>query len=137
MDPLLAVLSQPLASGRVVGIADDGLLAIRRADDDQESWCDRLDGGPAYEVGDEVVLCAPAGRERSVVIGRIGTTSAPAQPGDAPNTLVIDAREQLTLRCGGGSIIIRADGRIVIAGTDLVSHAKRLNRIRGGSVAIN
>lgn len=54
-----------------------------------------------------------------------------------PDELVIEARKNLTLRVGEGSITIRADGKILIKGKDLVSHAQRTNRIKGGSVAIN
>jgi len=43
----------------------------------------------------------------------------------------------MTLRVGNGSITIRGDGKILIKGSDLVSHAQRTNRIRGGAVSIN
>ena len=64
------------------------------------------------------------------MLGRIGRV-------DPQKEVVIQARESLTLRVGDGSITIRADGKILIKGKDLVSHAQRANRIRGGSVAIN
>ena len=54
-----------------------------------------------------------------------------------PDTLILQANRELTLRVGDGSITIRADGKILIKGKDLVSHAQRMNRIKGGSVAIN
>lgn len=83
--------------------------------------------------------------ERAVVIGRIGATlpdpPAPPSPDSEPHgmveELVLEARQSLTLRVGDGSITIRADGKILIKGKDLVSHAQRVNRIKGGSVAIN
>jgi hypothetical protein len=73
-----------------------------------------------------------------VVLGRIARAapkSATAQ--EPPDTLVLQAKRDLTLKCGDGSITICADGKIIIKGTDLVSRAKRTNRIKGGSVAIN
>ena len=48
-----------------------------------------------------------------------------------------EAKHQLTLRVGEGTISIREDGKILIKGTDLVSHAQRMNRIKGGAVSIN
>jgi hypothetical protein len=60
-----------------------------------------------------------------------------ASPGGAPDELVLEAKQSLTLRVGAGSITIREDGKILIKGTDLVSHARRTNRIRGGAVSIN
>ena len=53
---------------------------------------------------------------------------------------VLDMRQRpsrVTLKCGDGSIAMRRDGKILIKGLDLVSHAARTNRVKGGSVAIN
>jgi hypothetical protein len=91
--------------------------------------------------GDRVLCWAdPDDRERGVMLGRIGppATPAPAAPASTvPDTLVLEAKQTLTLRVGEGSITIREDGKILIKGRDLVSHAQRTNRIRGGAVAIN
>lgn len=54
-----------------------------------------------------------------------------------PQTRVIEAREELLLRCGEAAISLRADGTIKILGRDVTSWARRRQRIRGGSVAIN
>lgn len=51
--------------------------------------------------------------------------------------LVFDAHEEIVFRCGQGSIIVRADGTIVIKGTRLLSRASEVNKIRGASVQIN
>lgn len=51
--------------------------------------------------------------------------------------LVFDAHEEIVFRCGQGSIIVRADGTIVIKGTRLLSRASQVNKIRGASVQIN
>ncbi|HLT36222.1 MAG TPA: DUF6484 domain-containing protein [Enhygromyxa sp.] len=50
---------------------------------------------------------------------------------------VVEAREELLLRCGDATISLRADGTIKILGRDVTSWARRRQRIRGGSVAIN
>jgi hypothetical protein len=85
--------------------------------------------------GDEVLIVAPTEPTgRGVVIGRIGTHKT---AGEVPDELVLEAKQTLTLRVGEGSITIREDGKILIKGKDLVSHATRRNRIRGGSVEIN
>jgi hypothetical protein len=54
-----------------------------------------------------------------------------------PSARVIEAREELLLRCGDATISLRADGTIKILGRDVTSWARRRQRIRGGSVAIN
>jgi hypothetical protein len=66
------------------------------------------------------------------------SADAPSEVDDEiPDTLVLEAKSSLTLRVGDGSITIRADGKILIKGKDLVSYATRVNRIKGGSVSIN
>jgi hypothetical protein len=49
----------------------------------------------------------------------------------------IDARDEIVLRCGEASITLRRNGRIVIHGMHVETKARGLNRIKGGSVAIN
>jgi hypothetical protein len=51
--------------------------------------------------------------------------------------MMIQAREQLVLRCGNASITMTKAGKIIIEGSYVVSQSKGLNRIRGGSVQIN
>jgi len=83
--------------------------------------------------------------ETHVILGRIGpshaapgeTRTGSATHDETPAELVLEAKHSLTLRVGDGSITIREDGKILIKGKDLVSHAQRLNRIKGGAVQIN
>jgi hypothetical protein len=92
----------------------------------------------ALAVGDRVLVWFPSGRlEDGVVLGRIGPSVDPAPPKEVPDELVIEARKGLVLRVGEGSITIRADGKILIKGKDLVSHARRMNRIKGAAVSLN
>lgn len=86
--------------------------------------------------GDAVLVwLPPTAPGRGVVLGRV---ASPARPEPAePDELVLEAKKQLILKCGAGSITIREDGKILIKGKDLVSHAQRLNRIKGGAVQIN
>jgi hypothetical protein len=52
-------------------------------------------------------------------------------------TLIFEGQEEIVLRCGQGSLTIRANGQIVVKGTRLVSRASETNKIRGASVQIN
>ena len=77
-----------------------------------------------------------------VVMGRIGRARPEIDDGadqgdEMPETLFLEAKHSLTLRVGDGSITIREDGKILIKGKGLVSHAQRMNRIKGGAVSIN
>jgi hypothetical protein len=51
--------------------------------------------------------------------------------------VILEAQDQIELRCGDSSILLRKDGRIVIRGAHLLSRASHENKIRGASVAIN
>lgn len=51
--------------------------------------------------------------------------------------IVFDAKKEIVLRCGKGSVTIRADGKIVIRGTNLLSRSRGMNKIKGAAVSIN
>jgi hypothetical protein len=119
--------SSSLASARVRACGADSLVLADGRCADRVATLDDL------EAGDEVIVATLPGRVRPVVIGRIGARRASAPPPE----VVIAAGAALALRCGSAGITMRADGRILIDGLDIASRAKRLNRISGGSVAIN
>ena len=75
--------------------------------------------------------------QAGVVLGRVGRYRAPEPAPQPPPHVVIEAAEQLTLRCGPSSIDLRSDGKLLIRGDDVVSRATRTQRIKGGTVAIN
>lgn len=52
-------------------------------------------------------------------------------------SLLLDARQEIVLRCGKSSITLRADGKIVLRGREIVSRAEESNRIKGSTVSIN
>jgi hypothetical protein len=100
--------------------------------------CDVLESGTHASLvdGDSVLVWFPENPlERGIILGRVHPSPLPAH--ELTDELVIEAKHSLTLRVGDGSITIREDGKILIKGKDLVSHAKRLNRIKGGAVQIN
>lgn len=154
-EPMLAFLggaTGQLLRGVVAGMYDDVRVAVRLLDEDDEVIlpADILTTSEApvhLRIGD-TVLCWADGfpPERGVLLGRIGgpTTlpplghTAPTEDGlTVPEALVLEAKHSLSLRVGESSITIREDGKILIKGKDLVSHAQRMNRIKGGAVSIN
>jgi hypothetical protein len=141
-----AVVTQSVSRGRVLGTSDEGYLIVGIGTPPRIVSCEvvRTPGGSLPGPGAAVLVLLPGmdSEELPVVLGEIGTAAAsgaddPAVVSSTPDTLVIEAKHSLTLKVGDGSITIREDGRILIKGRDLVSHAKRVNRIRGGSVQIN
>ena len=51
--------------------------------------------------------------------------------------VVLEGKEEIVLKCGLGSLTLRADGQVVIKGTRLLSKASETNKVRGASVSIN
>lgn len=93
------------------------------------------------DLGAEVALLFEDGdRARPLIMGKL---VEPKSPAAAPvvvadgQMLRLVAKERIELRVGKASLVLEADGHITLRGTDLVSHASRSNRIRGGSVNLN
>lgn len=93
------------------------------------------------DIGAEVALLFEDGdRMRPLIVGKL---VEPAREDASPRVVAdgelvrLTAKERIELRVGKSSIILEADGHITIRGTDLVSHASRSNRIRGGSINLN
>ena len=51
--------------------------------------------------------------------------------------LVVNAKEQLVLRCGKASITLTKAGKVLIEGAYVLSRSTGVNRIKGGSVQLN
>jgi hypothetical protein len=51
--------------------------------------------------------------------------------------IIFDAKKEIVLKCGKGSITMKNDGKIVILGTNLISRSRGPNKIKGASVSIN
>lgn len=90
----------------------------------------------AFEEGD-------AGRP--LVLGIVGEVqpSQRAAPSfeieaDADGQRVrVAARQEIVLQCGDSSITLKSNGRVVIRGSYVETHASGTNRIKGGNVRIN
>jgi len=130
--------------GRVLVVLDESSALI---DCRGQQVCDVLQTTETplrLATDDTVLVWIPEAKgAHAVVLGRIGPSHAEPEPTtgeetDAvPDEVVIEAGKGLTLKCGDGSITLRQDGKILIKGTDLVSRASRLNRVKGGAVSIN
>jgi hypothetical protein len=97
----------------------------------------------ANQVGSDILLAFDGGNPRDpVVVGFLWQSeeSPPKEPVVAEldgERVVLTAKKEIVLRCGEASITLNRDGKVVIRGTYLVSHAAGVNRIRGGSVQLN
>jgi hypothetical protein len=128
-------IAPALIRAEVIRVDATGVYVRRKSPDLAELACDLLqisDGGSLLLAsGDPVLVLLPDARnERGVIIGRIGTKRLAEE-------LVFEAATSMVLRCGESSVTLRNDGKILVKGQDVVSHATRLNRVRGGAVNIN
>jgi hypothetical protein len=88
---------------------------------------------------------------RPIVVGVVQPTDyespANAQANGAPSPpveavldgrrVVLDAKDEIVLRCGEASITLRRNGRVVIRGAYVETRSRGVNRVKGGSVQIN
>lgn len=122
--------------GVVVRAGATGVVVRLAGSAGTEFACDLLEtegaGAPRLHRGDRVLLLPPRGDERAVVLGRIVDPAAPER-----RRLVLQADDELVIQCGAGSITIRKNGKVLIQGLEIVSHARGKNRIRGGSIQLN
>jgi hypothetical protein len=97
-------------------------------------------------IGRDIVMMFEEGDPgRPIIVGCVrqpGDRSLPVLPGQVEvdadgERLVISTKQGLVLRCGKASITLSPEGKVVIRGTHVVSHASGPNRIKGGSVQIN
>ena len=127
--------------GKVAALLEEAVL-VACGPGDEIVACDVLEpraaGARPLAEGDAVLVVVPEGNGgRGVVLGRLLRPAATGAVEAPPDEIVLEARKGLTLKVGEGSITLREDGKVVVRGRDLVSHARRQNRIRGGSVSIN
>ncbi|NRT56639.1 DUF6484 domain-containing protein [Sphaerotilus uruguayifluvii] len=97
-------------------------------------------------IGHQVVVMFEQGdADRPIVMGVI--RGRPGWPLPTPpaqvevdadgDRMVVQAREQLVLRCGKASITLTKAGKVLIQGAYVSSRSSGVNRIKGGSVQLN
>lgn len=88
---------------------------------------------PAEAVGRQAAVVMM--EEEPLVLGLIQPL-VPEVEADG-GKLVLEARKEVTLRCGKASIHLTADGRVTIRGTQVLSRSDGPNRVQGASVQLN
>ena len=69
-------------------------------------------------------------------VHRLGKRTAVAADADG-RRVRLTAQEEIVLQCGDSSITLKRNGRVVIRGSYVETHASGTNRIKGGNVRIN
>jgi hypothetical protein len=100
----------------------------------------------SIHIGQQVVLVFEAGDPRRPIITGLLRQAQSWPLADQPGhveveadgaRLVVNARDQLVLRCGKATITLTKAGKILLEGTYVSSHSSGVQRIKGGSVQIN
>jgi hypothetical protein len=87
----------------------------------------------AAEAGREVLLAFPDDSAPVVVaLLREGLGSA-----ESEGRVQLAAPDELVLRCGKASVVLRKDGRVTVRGTRIVSTSSGPHKIKGASVELN
>ena len=141
--------------GRVVDIAEDTALRVDFDGNPHGPLPARIALGPcdaavlAQVLFSSTVLLvfADGDLRRPVIAGLVSQNLreacerdmhvAPMEPAPPQAAVALQAREELVLQCGLARIVLRADGKVVIAGREVLSRAQERYRIKGGTVSIN
>jgi hypothetical protein len=158
---LMRVESTPLPSspphaiaGHLTGVDDEGRLLFRA----EGETGDPVPVAIGIECSDGALLRAARRQQRALVLRtggdpvrfvlvglvreRVATKALTARPGTLEvgldgETLVLTAEREIVLRCGEASLTLRKDGKIVLSGTNLLSHSRGPHRIKGATIALN
>lgn len=134
--------------GRIVGSADGPLVDF--ADNPHGPLPARstivLDSASiehAIQGKRQVLLCFDAERsDRPIIVGLVAPvgaeeTSPSLEARVDGRRVVLDAEDEIVLKCGAASITLRRNGRVVVRGTYVETSSEGVNRIKGGAVKIN
>jgi uncharacterized protein DUF6484 len=135
--------------GELIGMTEDGhkpLVVYRGQPGTAALLARSVVDLHSQHIGREVVLAFEANDlRRPIIMGilRDGDASGSSQQvgqidiiaDDA--RLVVTAREQLVLRCGGASITLTSAGKVLIQGSYILSRSSGVNRVKGGSIQLN
>jgi len=91
------------------------------------------------DIDKQVVLMFEERSESPIIVGVIQPERAavPMEVTVDGTNISLTAQDSVSLKCGDASITLTRDGKVVIRGKHVVTHAVGVNRIRGGSVQLN
>lgn len=142
----------------LVGTDEAGRPLVRIRGDDGQPVVARTALAPQASTRDErasastavLVVFEGGDSERPIIVGEVrdalglapDTVFALGKPGPCDlrvdgRSLVVDAQQEIELRCGKASIVLQRDGKVLIRGTHVVSRSSGSNKIKGGSISLN
>jgi hypothetical protein len=134
--------------GELVGIADDGvspLVLFPQSTGHAAVRARSVVDLHGVHIGKTVTLVFELGDETLPIVTGVLRTEAqvPAEAAgqvdvDVDNRrMLVQARDQLVLRCGKASITLTRAGKVLIDGSYVLTRSTGMNRVKGGAVQIN
>jgi hypothetical protein len=142
-----------IVAGELVGIVDDRpVVRLHGSASETVAAASMVPAAEFFAADGSVlagcgVMLALRGRGAApVVLGvireRLGISAV--EPKRAEKTVLVDGdrivlqgSREIVLKCGPSEILLRADGKVIVKGHDVVSRASRRNRLKGATVGIN
>lgn len=130
--------------GVIERVLPDGLVCVSIHGDPRLHFaCDVLQStghaSAQLEQGMSVLALVPASDEElGCVLGVVGPYSPPnVKTVSDQDSVTVTAKGKLELRCGESSLTLDETGKILLKGVDIVTRAKRNQKIKAGTVSIN
>ena len=126
--------------GRIVLIDTTDGVGIAFSGEDSVLYARSVQPIDERDIGAEVFCLFNEGKpEQPIIVGKIQPIQrrATRQVLIEDESIVLDGRSRVEIRCGEASLVLTRDGKAVLKGLRVVTDAKGVNRIRGGSVQIN
>ncbi len=145
--------------GTVTGFLQEGTIEITPAKGNKAIPCFILKNSSrlnSFALNDEVLFISNSGDEYGYIMGVIDRYMPVTETSDTtPKSTLsqtehlpaiaeidgrkvnIEAKNEIILKCGKSSITLQKNGQITLKGTNLVSRASSVNKLKGGSVSIN
>jgi hypothetical protein len=94
---------------------------------------------PTRLVGASVLVAldsAPDGVP--IIIGLVSETIFEGEPSTGESDVsIIEAKNELRLRCGKSTLVLRRDGTVLVKGRKITSRAAEANKIKGATINLN
>ena len=144
-----STVGREVVVGRLIGITDDGrtpLVSFRDQVGTAAIAARSVVDLHGAHIGRQVVLVfEDADPARPIVMGVLhdaGHSALGPRPGTVEvdrdgERMIIDAKEQLVLRCGKAKLTLTRAGKVLIEGTYVSNRSSGVNRLKGGSIQIN
>ncbi len=152
--PVQACASGQILTGHLHGIDDEGRILFVP----EQSGAEPIPVAIGLAVSDGVLVPAARNHQRALVVRttenparliliglvreRVDAAARDAAPGQLEvkvdgETVKLTAENEIELKCGKASLILRQSGRVILKGTYIVTSASGPVKIKGATIALN